>query len=67
MALVIQPLRFQFFTQDVIPFFRYSESVTTSTSQVSLSVSSPRTAAVSSIRLFVVCGSLPNISREMSL
>jgi hypothetical protein len=36
-AAVIQPFFFQPWIQVVIPFFRYSESVTTSTSQFSLS------------------------------
>ena len=41
----------------VMPFFTYSESVTTSTSQSSRSALSPSMAARNSMRLLVVCGS----------
>src|SRR5580700_3253083 len=46
--LVIQLFRFQFATHALMPFFRYSESVTTSTSQGSFSARKPSIAAVNS-------------------
>ena len=45
LAAVIQPFRFQPWIHVVMPFFRYSESVTTSTSQSSFSARSPSIAA----------------------
>ena len=54
---VRQPFRFQFAIHFVIPFFTYCESVTISTSQGSRRSVSPFTAAVSSMRLLVVCRS----------
>src|SRR5208283_633971 len=45
-----------------MPFFTYSESVTTSTSHGSMSARKPSMAARSSIRLLVVCGSDPDNS-----
>src|SRR5450432_2777290 len=65
-AAVFQPLRFQPWIQVVMPFFRYSESVTTSTLQCSLRERRPSIAAVSSMRLLVVCGTDPDISRVCS-
>ena len=51
---VTQFFFFQPWIHWVIPFFKYSESVTISTSHGSLSARSPSMAAVSSMRLFVV-------------
>src|ERR1039458_10059647 len=45
-----------------MPFLTYSESVTTSTAQASVSARKPSMAARSSMRLLVVCGSDPHIS-----
>ena len=56
---VIQLRFFQLWIHVVMPFFRYSESVTTSTSQDSLMRRRPSMAAVSSMRLLVVCGAKP--------
>src|SRR5262249_6591316 len=58
-SAVLQPLRFQFLIQVVIPLRRYSLSVCTSTVQGRLSDSSAMIAAVSSMRLLVVFGSPP--------
>src|ERR1700736_3497295 len=63
LALVSQFRFFQAWIHSVMPFFTYSESVITSTSHGSLMARSPSMAAVSSIRLLVVWGAQPNISR----
>src|SRR5579883_1338399 len=54
-SAVIQPRLRQFWIHFVIPFFRYSESVISSTSHGRRSFRSASIAAVSSIRLLVVC------------
>src|ERR1700749_2222005 len=59
LAAVFQPLRCQPSTHLVIPFSRYVLSVCRLTLCDPLSASSAWMAAISSIRLFVVSGSLP--------
>ena len=58
-AAVRQPLRCQAGTHLVIPFSRYVLSVWSCTRDGRFSASSAWMAAISSIRLFVACGSPP--------
>jgi hypothetical protein len=61
-SFVSHPFLFQPAIHFVMPFFKYSESVTSFTSQRCFKASSPLMAAVISMRLLVVCASPPDIS-----
>jgi hypothetical protein len=56
---VFQPLRFQVGSHRVMPLRRYTLSVWTCTTDGLVRLSSPRIAAMISMRLFVVAGSPP--------
>src|SRR5437867_11260359 len=59
---VFQPFESQDGIHSVMPRFKYCESVTTFTFERSLRQDKPSMAAVSSMRLFVVCEATPLIS-----
>ena len=65
-SAVFQPRRFQPWIHSAMPFWTYWLSVCSSTLQGLVSISSAWIAAISSMRLLVVCASPPTSSRSFS-